>query len=271
MKSLRNHFSVIFPLIFLLFSFQFAKTIGYIVDQYEKKIVDEYNIVMVAVDSIDEAEIQKKIPEISTITQIDPSVVLDKLKNDISKQNISLLELSLPKFYSIKLISFPTSLRLEGIKKSLLEDKNITKIEAYAQTFDKIYRLLTITKAISFVFLAFVLVISLLLMLKQMRIWVLEHRERMEIMSFFGAPFWMKSAVLYRLVVVDSIIATCVVSAIFYFAPYYSDLKQLMSELDMQVPQMNLVQDGGILLEISLFFALISVIIVIINLKSEKS
>ena len=234
MKSLRNHFSVIFPLVFLLFSFQFAKTIGYIVDQYEKKIVDEYNIIMVANDSIDEANIERKIPEISTITQIDPSMVLDKLKNDISKQNISLLELSLPKFYSIKLRSFPTSLRLEGIKNTLLEDKNITKVEAYAQTFDKIYRLLTITRAISFVFLAFVLIISLLLMLKQMRIWVLEHRERMEIMSFFGAPFWMKSTVLYRLAIVDSLVSTCIVTTIFYFAPYYEDLTSLLSELDMQ-------------------------------------
>ena len=102
-----------------------------------------------------------------------------------------------------------------------------------------------------------------------MRIWVLEHKERMDIMTLFGAPFWMKSAVLYRLAIVDSFIATAVVIALFYALPSLPEVAMVAKELDVVIPTIEPFKEGGVLLMLSLFFALVSVSLVMVRVKRE--
>ncbi|MBE0495939.1 MAG: ABC transporter permease [Campylobacterales bacterium] len=269
MKSLKNHFSVIFPLVVLLFSFQFTRGLEVIVAEYETRIINEYSIIIVSSKALEEADIARSVPSLKNMEEVSPKVILDRLKGDISTQNLSLLQLALPKFYNLKLASFPSNTQLSKIKNDLERIASVSKVETFAKTYDKIYRILTIAKSMAYVFTTLIVIVSLLLMLKQMRIWVLEHKERMDIMTLFGAPFWMKSAVLYRLVIVDSLIATFVVVALFYGIPMLPEVVAIAREVDVVIPTIQPLREGGLLLGISLFFALVSVSMVMVKVKRE--
>lgn len=267
MKSLKNHLSVIFPLFVLLFSLQFSLMSDKIVKNFAYKLNNEYNIIVVSSKKIDEAVLMSKVRSIKSIEEISSKKILDRLKGNISSKNISLLKVTLPKFYSIKLKSFPNVKELENIKRKLLETKLITKVETFSKTYSKIYKTLVLLKSISFLFSSFIIIVSVLLMFKQMRIWLLEHKERMSIMSLFGAPFWMKSAVLYRLAIVDSFVSAILVSLVFIFLPNIEYVQKLSTDLEIELPKFDLLHDSGILLGVSLVFSVLIVSLVIRKMK----
>ena len=145
----------------------------------------------------------------------------------------------------------------------------VKKVETFAKTHTKVYRVFVLLKSVSFLFSAFILIVSLLLMFKQMRIWLLEHKERMTIMSLFGAPFWMKSAMLYRLAIVDSFVSTVLVSIVYIILPNIEKAKEFTTSLNIKIPEFDIIQDGGLLLGISLIFSLFIVSLVIRKMNTQ--
>lgn len=269
MKSLKNHLSVIFPLFVLLFSLQFAVLTDEIVKDYSTKLTEDYSIVVVAPKELNHAVIMSRVGGIKSIEEISSKKILDRLKGNISSKNISLLKIALPKFYSIKLLSFPDVEEIEKIKKKLIQSKLVSKVETFSKTHTKIYRMFVLLKSIAFLFSAFILVVSVLLMFKQMRIWLLEHKERMAIMTLFGAPFWMKSAMLYRLAIVDSFISTALVSVFYIFLPSIKEVKEFSESIGVKIPTYNLIEDTSMLVGVSLVFSLFIVSIVIRKMNQE--
>lgn len=269
MKSLKNHLSVIFPLFVLLFSLQFSFLSDQIVKDYAKKLTEDYTIVVVAPKVLSQAVIQSRVSGIKSIQEISSKNILDRLKGNISSKNISLLKIALPKFYSIKLQSFPNMTEIERIKQKLLKSGLVSKVETFSKTHDKIYRMFESLKNTAFVFSVFIVIISVLLMFKQMRIWLLEHKERMSIMTLFGAPFWMKSAVLYRLVIADSFISTFLVGIVFAVLPSIDKINEFAKTMDVKIPQFDLIYDSVTLLGISLAFSLFIVSLVLKKMNKE--
>jgi len=269
MKSLKNHISVIIPLFVMLFSLQFTFMTEAIVENYASKLTQDYSVVVVAPKSLSQVLIKSRVGGIKSIEEISSKKILDRLKGNISSKNISLLRTALPKFYSIKLESFPTAKEIERIEKKLLKSGLITKVETFSKTHNKIYKMFQSLKSIVFLFSIFILIISVLLMFKQMRIWLLEHKERMAIMTFFGAPFWMKSAALYRLAIVNSFISTILVSVIFIMLPRIEKIETFVSSMDIVMVKFDLLKDAGILLGVSLVFSLFIVSIVIKKMNKE--
>lgn len=269
MKSLKNHLSVIFPLFVLLFSIQFSILTDKIVKNYSYKLTQDYSIVVVASKPLSQEVVKSRVSGIKSVEEISSQVILDRLKDNISSKNISLLKIALPKFYSIKLNSFPNINEIESIKSKLLSTGMVIKVETFSKTHNKIYKMFESLKNISFIFSIFIVFISVLLMFKQMRIWLFEHKERMAIMALFGAPFWMKSAVLYRLVIVDSFISTLLVSVSFIFLPENKVIGSFAKTMDIVVPKFNIINDSGSLLGISLLFSLFIVSLVIRKMNKE--
>ena len=269
MKSLKNHFSVILPLFVLLFSLQFTFLTNKIVDNYAKKLTQDYSIVVVAPKTLSKAVIKSRVKGIKSIEEISSKKILDRLKGNISSKNISLLKIALPKFYSMKLESFPSVKEIERIKKKLLASGLIKKVETFSKTHDKIYRMFQALKNTAFIFSVFILIISVFLMFKQMKIWLLEHRERMAIMTLFGAPFWMKSAVLYRLVIVDSVISTLLVSVTFIVFPHIEKINSFANSMSINIPKFDILKDSGLLLGVSLVFSIFIVSVVIRKMNKE--
>lgn len=269
MKSLKNHLSVIFPLFVLLFSLQFTVTIDRMVKEYSAKLTEDYSIVVVAKKTVDESLLRSRVSGIKSVEPISSKNILDRLKENISSKNIALLKVALPKFYSIKLETFPSMERIEEIKKNLLKSSLIDKVETFSKTHTKVYRMFIMLKSIAFIFSGFILIVSMLLMAKQMRIWLLEHKERMAIMTLFGAPFWMKSAVLYRHAILDSFVASFLVSLVYMYIPKNRELQSFTAELGVGIPSFEILKDSGVLLVVSLAFSLVIVSLVIRKMNKE--
>jgi cell division transport system permease protein len=204
---------------------------------------------------------------VKSITELDTTEVLSRLKNDVSLSNIELLQKSMPKFYTLKLDKFPSSSVSNLLKKELLNISSITKVEVFAKTYNKIYYVLKLMKSIVCVFVAFVAVTSLLLVLKQTQIWTYEHQERISVMNLFGASFWTKSAVLYKSAVMDSIIAVLLTVGVFTLMDNLAFVQSIFEELSINVPNFILHENGVILLVISLFVSIISTTIAMLKVK----
>ncbi len=269
MKSLKNHISVIFPLFILLFSIQFTISVNFVVDNYERKLTEDYSIVIVSQKPLDENVLKSKISNINSLTEISSKSILDRLKRDISSTNLALLQVALPKFYSVKLKKLPDEKELEQIQKEFKKINSITKIETFAKTHTKMYKMFVFVQKLSYVFSALILIISVLLIFKQMRIWLLEHQERMAIMTLFGAPFWMKSVFLYKLAIVDSIISTLMVSGLFWYLPKKEDIRAFFDSLDVVLYNFDLLKDLGLLLVLSISFSIVIVTLVISKMNNR--
>ena len=264
MKSFKNHLSFLIPLFILLFSIQFSTMIDRGVKEYESKLTNEYTIVIVSQRALKSSELTSVVPSITNFTEIDTGKFIKKLsKENISKSDIVYLKSSLPHFYKLNLNKLPSTEELSKIKTKLLSINGITKVETYKKTFEKLHQFLLLTKGASFIFTIFIFVISILLIIKQMEIWAYEHNNRMYIMGLFGAPYWLKSAPLYKLVIIDSIIATILVAVAFLYMPYVANLAKIHHDMGIELRNFSFFTDTLFLLFVSITLSVIAVSITI--------
>jgi cell division transport system permease protein len=262
MKSLKNHLSVILSLFVLFFSVEFSLTLHKVIDNQSKKLISNYSIVIVSNKRLKLSDLQFKAKEINSLKAISSKNILDRLRNDMSSQNLALLKIALPYFYSIKLNILPSKERLIKIKKILKSQKEITKVEVFTKTYQNIFQIFQILQIVTYAFSAIIVVISILLLFKQIRIWILEHEEKIQIMGYFGATFWMKSTFLYKLVLIDSVLSSFLVLLVFIFLPKNIFIQDQLNSLDIILPQFDIIKDGSILFGVSLIFSMLIVTLV---------
>ncbi len=269
MKSIKNHISFIIPLFILLFSIQFSFMLDRGVKAYEGKLANEYSIVVVSTTPLDEGEIKQNIPQVSSMSEIKKDRYIDKLKDDMSKADLVYLKATLPKFYSLKLAKLPNKQELQLISEKIKKFPKVQKVEVFKKTFNKFHQFLKLSKSASYVFTIFIFIISFLLIIKQMEIWSLQHKQRMYIMGLFGAPYWMKSASLYKSVVIDALISALLVGLVFTFLPNFVNLAKLKENLGIDLQNFNLISDSLLLVAISLVISIISVTTIILRQKDS--
>ena len=264
MRSFKNHLSFLLPLFILLFSIQFATTLDRGLSKYELKLANDYSIVVVSKKKLTLQELQPLNQNIASLNEVDKEKYIQKLAaNDISKSNLAYLKASLPSFYTIKLSSLPDKEILKELKNSLLQIPEITKVETYKKSYEKLHQFLILLSSAANIFTVFIFVITILLITKQMEIWTYEHKKRMYIMSLFGAPYWLKSAQLYKLVVIDSVIASLVVSATYLYIPFLINLSSIKNDLGVNLDNFSFISDSLTLLGFSIFISVIAVSITI--------
>ena len=259
MRSLKNHLGFILPLIALLFSVQFSLTADKVVRDYERLMGNDYNIVIVSSKELSDAILKPVVSNLSSLEPLSPQKIIDRLSNDISAKNLSILQNALPKFYSLKLSEFPTPQYMDDLKQKLLKFDGITKVETFSKTHDKVFKILNLAKSISYAFMAILCVIGLMLMLKQAKIWLFEHR----------APFWLKSAMLYKSAMVDSLVATVAVGAFFFFLPSIEIFRENAASIDVVLPSLDPSRDIFILFGVAMFLSIFAVSLVMS--KARKS
>lgn len=269
MRSLKNHFGVIFPLIALLFCIQFITLVENIIKDYEKLMGKDYSIIVVSSRELNSTNVKPLVNTFESIEPLSPKAVLDRLSKDISAKNLAVLQNALPKFYSLKLNSFPSTDYMQEIKAKILKIDGVSKVETFSKTHDKIYKILNLVKAISQIFSILIVVLGLMLVFKQMKIWLYEHKERIDIMTLFGASFWLKSGVLYKMAIVDSVIATICVIGIYFFVPNLQIVSSAATEVGMKLPDMDMIFEGGRLLAIAFALSIVAVSLVMREAKKN--
>ncbi len=269
MRSIKNHFSFIVPLFILLFSVQFSLMLNRAARAYENNLTHQYALVIVAKKPLKTEEMTKEVPYIASIEEIKKRRYLESFKDKISRADLVYLKATLPHFYSLKLTKLPNDQEIKLIAQKLQTLPNVQKVETFTRTFNRFQQYLKFSKSASNIFTIFILFIALMLIVKQMEIWTLEHQNRMYVMGLFGAPYWMKSASLYKSVVIDAMISAILAGLIFYFLPHFVDFGKIEADLGLDLNNFQPLSDTFRLILFSLLISIISVTITILRQKDS--
>ncbi|QWU79750.1 ABC transporter permease [Campylobacter novaezeelandiae] len=267
MKFFKTHLSLILPLLFMMFAFEFILLTNATLKHYEQVLNKEYNIIVTSSNELSQNLIKTKIPSVVSVEILDPKKLIERLKNDISDKNLKILRASLPKFYTLKLDYLPTQEELMQIRTTLLTIPGINKVETFSKTHDKIYSLLVLIKVVFWFFMCIIILLSFVLFLKQMRIWLYEHTQRVEIMCLFGAPFWFRSFMLYKIVLIDCLIAFLILLIFFTQIYNFSFIQESLKSIDLILPKINFILHLGGIFIFTLLICLICVNSVMFRVK----
>ena len=143
MKFLKNLFAFLIPLLSMLITFSIFLLIDNVVDNYKSKISRDYSIIIVANTPLAKDSISELAGiKVESIQNLPNDKIITNIKSNLSESSIELLKQKLPNFYQIYLEIFPTSSELEEIKQTLLQNKNIKKVEVFYKNHNQIYLLL---------------------------------------------------------------------------------------------------------------------------------
>ncbi|MRI83282.1 MAG: cell division protein FtsX [Nitratiruptor sp.] len=262
MKSLKNHISLIIPLFAILFAVEFYLIVDRLIASYETKLSNDYSIIVVAQKPLTLEELRVVDPEITALKQIDATLIINRLKQNSLNLDYDELQGLLPSFYRLYLSSFPSTQKLQELKEQLLKVEGISRVETFTKTHQRIYNFLLFIKSISKLFLAIIFVTSAMLVFKQIEVWNLEHQERMYIMALFGAPLWMRNAILVKLSIIDTTISTLLVYGFYSYMVSSGSLMRLLGVEDLTIDQAQIAGDMLWLFGIGLMISMINIIIV---------
>jgi cell division transport system permease protein len=269
MKSLKNHLSLIIALATILFTLQIFTIVERSLSSYEIQLSDDYSLIIVSNSALDPKEIAGIDSMIASSEVITPDHILDEFKKDLHGTNLELLKTTLPKFYRIHLKHFPTPEEIAALGSAFLKHPQITRVEDFAQNHDMVYKLLYLFKKVITVFAVAVFAVTALLIIKELRIWQFQHSERMNIMALFGAPVWLRSAVLYRLAIVDALAASLLVNGTFFAIVQNGWVASQLKTAGISVDLYRISADGLVLSAVALGISLILATLIVAGHKEE--
>ncbi len=269
MRSVKNHFSLIIALFTIVFTLQIYMVIERTVTAYERNLNENYAIVVVTKKSIATDTLVAMSPKIKSAEEISTKEVVDNLQSQMKQRHIDLLKLSLPHFYSIHLNHYPTPSEVKELRRTLQKNSDITRIEDFAKSHDTLYKLLLLFKSVVVIFAIAIFAVTSLLVLKEMRIWQFQHNDRMSIMAMFGAPVWMRSAVLFRLSIVDAIIASVLAIMVFSYADAAEIAHEQLQSIGIDVLLFDPFNDSLLIIGVALSLSILLATLIVIGHKEE--
>ncbi|MRJ02997.1 MAG: cell division protein FtsX [Epsilonproteobacteria bacterium] len=262
MKSLKNHISLIIPLFAILFAVEFYLIIDRLIADYEVRLSSDYSIVVVSKKPLTLEELKVVDPGIQSMKEIDSTLIINRLKENSISVNYEELKEYLPHFYRVYLETLPSSQQLEELREKLSKVDGIERVETFRKTHRKIYHFLLFVKNISKLFLFIIFVTSVMLVFKQIEVWNLEHQERMYIMALFGAPLWMRNAILVKLSIIDTTVSTILVYITYSYLISSGSIVKLLGIEDLSIDPAQIAGDMLWLFGIGLFISMVNIIIV---------
>jgi len=269
MRSLRSHFSLITALFSILITLQLFLSLERVITAYEAALGDNYGIVVVSDTNLTLPFFQKIDADIKSVEPLSPKHMLQTLQQHAGGAGLNLMELNLPHFYRVRLSHFipPDEARLLGQK--LQGESAVQRVETFAQQHDTVYRLLQLFKGVVLLLAGVLFLVTSLLILKEMRLWQFQHRERMNIMALFGAPVWLRSAVLFRLAIVDAVIASLLSTAAFFAVGYYGWVDRLLTLVQIDVALFDPMRDVPLLFGVAVGLSILLASMIVMGHKEE--
>lgn len=269
MRSVKNHFSLVIALLSILFSLQVFLIAERSIDAYKVNLSQNYSVIVVSKKELLKNDILGINKLIKESEELSADAVIHRLSSDMKNTNVELLKLTLPKFYKLSLSYYPTPSEVKALRSDLLSNQAITKVEDFSYTHDTTYKLLLLFKHVVSLFALVVLVVTVLLIIKELRIWQYKHNERMSIMGLFGAALWLRSAVLFRLAIVDALIACFFALGIFY---YLSSSPWVLAQFDnigIKVVIFDYINDFLLLSGVSVSISILLASLIVLGHKEE--
>jgi len=269
MKSIKNHLSLVIALLSILFSIQIFVIADRSIEAYKQELASNYSVVVVSQKKLDSDLIQKTNSIIAQIDTLTPDDVIKRLNTGMSSANIKLLKLTLPKFYKVKLKYYPSSAEVKILTNKLMKNNEILKVENFSHSHDTTYKLLLLFKTVISVFSLAMFVVTILLIFKELKIWQFKHNERMNIMGLFGAPTWMRSAVLFRLAIVDALIASAFAFVLFTIIAQDIWILEQFNYIGIKVIVFDSLYDTLTLSAIAISLSIILATLIVLGHKEE--
>ncbi len=269
MRSVKNHLSLVIALFTIVFTMQIYLVVDRTVTAYEAQLNENYSIVVVTKKKVATDTLVAMSSKIKRADEISTKKVIDRLQSQMKQRHIDLLKLSLPHFYALHLNHYPTPSEVQELRKQLEKSSDITRIEDFAQSHDTLYKLLLLFKSVVVLFAIAIFGVTSLLVLKEMRIWQFQHNERMSIMAMFGAPVWMRSAVLFRLAIVDAIIASILAIAAFTYANLIKVGSEQLEAIGIDISLFDAVNDGLLIFGVAMSLSIILATLIVLGHKEE--
>ncbi len=270
MKSIKNHLMFILPLMTILLGIQFYLVFDRMTSGYEERLRDGYSILVVANKPVGINEFKALNAKISQSSKIERNEILQEISIGQDPADTKAILDALPNFYTLKLASYLDTSSLEKVKKDLEKSAKIKRVETFGSDYSSNYKLFSFIKFTLKAFIFFMATVSLFLIIKQMEVWGYIHKERMQVMEIFGAPMILKTGILFRVAIVDALIATLLI--VIFFVILGSVWAQNSGVEVVVQNHMNIFHNNDIL--ILLFSALIivvtSVLIVVFGLNGGE-
>ncbi len=269
MKSLKNHLSLVIALLSILFSIQTFIIVDRAIEAYKENLASNYSLVVVSKKILNEKILIAKNPLLREMHSLSPDSVIKKLNSGIEKKNLELLKLSLPKFYKVKLSHYPSPEEVNNLTKDLLRNSSVVKVETFSKSHDTTYKLLVLFKTVISVFAFSVAIVTILLISKELKIWQFKHNERMSIMALFGAPTWLRSAVLFRLSIVDALVASALAFVLFSYISATDWVSQEFSNIGIKITLFDPITDFALLLAVAITLSTLLASFIVLWHKEE--
>jgi len=269
MRSVKNHLSLVIALFTIVFTMQIYLVVDRTVTAYEAQLNENYSIVVVTKKKVKTDTLVALSPKIQRADEISTKKVIDRLQSQMKQRHIDLLKLSLPHFYALHLDHYPTPSEVQELRKKLEKSSDITRIEDFAQSHDTLYKLLLLFKSVVVLFAIAIFGVTSLLVVKEMRIWQFQHNERMSIMAMFGAPVWMRSAVLFRLAIVDAVIASVLAIAAFTYADLIKVGNEQLEAIGIDILLFDPLNDSLLIVTVALSLSIILATLIVLGHKEE--
>ena len=218
MKSLKNILAFLIPLSSMLLTFSIYLLIDNVVDNYKKKISKDYSIVIVTNTPLIKENINELAGiNVDRIQTLPKEKIINDIKSNLSSSSIELLKKKLPNFYQIYLEVFPTTSELEIIKDTLLENKNIRKVEVFYKNHNQTYLLLVLLSSISFILFFIITIFAIIIIAKQIKLWFHEHKTRISILRLHGASVLYSASNVLNYAIFSSFLAFLIVGVFLYY------------------------------------------------------
>ncbi len=269
MRSVKNHLSLIIALFSIVFTMQIYLIVERTVIAYEGNLNENYSIVVVTDKTMEPKSLTSASSMIKSVEEISTKEVLQRLQSQMKQRHIDLLKLSLPHFYAIHLNHYPSPSEVAQVRRALAKNSAVTRIEDFAQSHDALYKLLLLFKSVVVIFAVAIFAVTSLLVIKEMRIWQFQHNERMSIMAMFGAPVWMRSAVLFRLAIVDAIVASILAVGTLSYADFMTVGNEQLKSIGIDIVLFDPINDGLLIVGVALSLSIILATLIVIGHKEE--
>lgn len=221
MKFLKNIFAFLIPLLSMLIAFSIFLLIDNVVDNYKTKISRDYSIVIVTNTPLIKESINElagiKVEKIQTLQK---DRIINNMKSNLSSNSIELLKQKLPNFYQIYLEVFPTSSELDEIKETLLQNKNIRKVEVFYKNHNQVFLLLTLLNTISFILFFIITLFAIIIIAKQIKLWFHEHSIKISILRLHGASILYSASSVLNYAIISSFFAFLISSGFLYYVSH---------------------------------------------------
>ena len=275
MKFVRNHLSIIFPMIAILLGLEFFIVFDRTTKNYEESLKDSYAMLVVSKEEMSIDDFKAWDNHVFKVSEIEKSKIINRVNstfNDANKKSQkkhTKLQEKMPNFYSIKLDSYLNQSQLEEIKKNFLKSSKITRVETFNTVHQSNYGLFSFIKFAFRTFIIFMTIIGSFLIIKQMEVWNYMHSERMKVMNIFGASLFLRSKILINMAIIDAFISAILASIIFYFIQSSWLRDSNITIIRNNIDKLFSFSDVFTLIISAIVIVLTAVTLVVINVKEE--